>query len=147
MERLRAAEHRGERLDRRTHDVVERLLCRERGAHRLGVEAQRERRGVGDRVAVAQDKGPDAPRGAVLGHLLDERRVGGEEERELWCETLDREAAPARGIHVGDRVREREGELLHRARARLADVVAGDRDNVPARQVLGAPGEHVGDDP
>ena len=47
---------------------------------------------------------------------------------------------------VGDGVGQREGDLLHRGRARLADVVAGDGDRVPARQVLVAVGEDVADD-
>ena len=40
MQRLRAAEHRGERLQRDAHDVVVGLLGRQRAARRLGVEAQ-----------------------------------------------------------------------------------------------------------
>ena len=44
---------------------------------------------------------------------------------------------------VGDPVRERERELLNRGRAGLADVVAGDRDRVPARDPLRAVGEEV----
>ena len=48
---------------------------------------------------------------------------------------------------VRDPVRERERELLHRGRARLADVVAGDRDRVPRRHPLGAVREEVGRDP
>ena len=38
---------------------------------------------------------------------------------------------------------ERERELLHRRRARLADVVAADRDRVPVRDPLGAVREQV----
>ena len=45
-----------------------------------------------------------------------------------------------------DAVRQREGQLLHRRRARLPDVVAGDGDSVPARQPLPAVGEDVGHD-
>jgi hypothetical protein len=37
--------------------------------------------------------------------------------------------------HVGEAVGEREGELLRRRRAGLADVVAADRDRVPARHL------------
>ena len=37
-----------------------------------------------------------------------------------------------RRVDVGEAVRQRERELLRRRRARLADVVAGDRDRVPS---------------
>ena len=62
-------------------------------------------------------------------------------------ELVDVEAGVDRRLHVGDAVGQGEGDLLHRRRARLADVVAGDRDGVPLRDVLVAVGEDVGDDP
>ena len=43
VQRLRAAADRGERLQRDAHDVVERLLRRQRDAAGLGVEAQHRR--------------------------------------------------------------------------------------------------------
>ena len=49
-------------------------------------------------------------------------------------------------LHVGDRVREGERDLLHGGRARLADVVPADRDRVPVGQLAIAEGEDVGDD-
>src|SRR5439155_1463287 len=49
-------------------------------------------------------------------------------------------------VDVGDAVGEREAELLGGRTTCLAHVVAADRDRVPARNVLGAEGEHVGDD-
>ena len=51
-----------------------------------------------------------------------------------------------RALHVLDRVRERERELLHRRRSGLADVVAGDRDRIPARHLRGAEPEDLGDE-
>ena len=51
--------------------------------------------------------------------------------------------AATRRLDVGDAVGEREAELLRRARAGLADVVAGDRDRVEARQALVAVAEEV----
>ena len=50
-------------------------------------------------------------------------------------------------LHVLDAVAQRERELLRRRRAGLADVVAGDRDRVPLRHLLGAVADHVDDDP
>ena len=90
---------------------------------------------------------PQPPRRAELRHLLEEVVVRVEEEREPRAELVGRQARRDRRLAVGDPVRERERELLHRRRARLADVVAGDRDRVPARQPLGAVREEVGRQP
>ena len=51
--------------------------------------------------------------------------------------------ASTAAVAVRDAVRDRERELLHRGRAGLADVVAGDRDRVPRRDPLGAVREQV----
>jgi hypothetical protein len=56
---------------------------------------------------------------------------------------IDREARIDGSLDVGEAVREREGELLHRSRTGLADVVPGDRDRVEARQVLLGVGHRV----
>ena len=84
-------------------------------------------------VGVAQLARPDPPRGAVLGDLLEEVDVRVEEERQPRREVVDVEAALDRLLDVGEAVLERERQLLLRRRAGLADVVAGDRDRVPAR--------------
>ena len=55
-------------------------------------------------------------------------------------------ARPPGRFAVGDAVGERERELLHGGGARLADVVAGDRDRVPARTLRGAR-EEIGGQP
>ena len=49
-------------------------------------------------------------------------------------------------LHVGDAVRQGEGDLLHGRRAGLADVVARDGDGVPVGQVCRAVGEGVDDE-
>ena len=69
--------------------------------------------------------------------------VGVEEEREPARERVDLEPGVDRRLDVGDAVGERERQLLRGRRARLADVVARDRDRVPARQPLGAVAEGV----
>jgi hypothetical protein len=57
--------------------------------------------------------------------------------------------APTRSSAVRERVEhrrrvgEREGDLLHRRRARLLEVVGADVDRVPARHVLDRVGDHV----
>ncbi len=147
MKRLGAAEHACERLDRGPHDVDQRLLRRQRDARGLGVEAHPHRLLALGAVGVAHLARPDPPRGAVLRDLLEEVDVGVEEEREAGREGVDVEPALERRLDVREPVLEREGELLLRGRARLADVVAGDRDRVPARHPLRAPLDHVGDEP
>ena len=86
------------------------------------------------------------PRRAELRDLLEQVVVRREEEREPRRERR-RPARPAamRLLHVLDRVRERERELLHRRRAGLADVVAGDRDRIPVRHLGGAEAEDLRD--
>ena len=99
-------------------------------------------------VAVAQPPGPDAAGGAVLGDLLEEVDVGVEEEAEPGRERR-RSSRPAamRRLDVGEAVGEGERQLLGGRRARLADVVAGDRDRVPARHLGGAEAHHVAHQP
>ena len=63
-------------------------------------------------------------RRAELRHLLEEVVVRVEEEREPLAELVGREPGRHRRLAVGDPVGERERELLHGRRARLADVVA-----------------------
>ena len=147
MQRLGPAEDRRERLERGPDDVHLRLLGRQRDAGRLGVEAHQPGARVLRAVALAQLARPDPAGGAVLGDLLEEVDVRVEEEGEARREVVDREPAGDRGVDVGEAVREREGELLHRVRAGLADVVAGDRDRVPARHLLRAELDHVRHEP
>ena len=125
----------GQRLDRGADDVVERLLGGQRDAGGLGVEAQPHRLLALGAVGLAHLPRPDPARRAVLGDLLEEVDVGVEEEGEPRGEVVDVEAALDRPLDVGEAVLEREGELLLGGRAGLADVVAGDRDRVPARHV------------
>ena len=145
VERVRAAEDAGQRLDRRAHDVVVGLLGRQRAAGRLRVEAAHPGARVLRAEALAHRLRPDAPRGAELGDLLEEVVVRVEEEGEPRRELVDRQPGLDAVLHVLDAVAQREGELLQRGRAGLADVVPGDRDRVPLRHVLRAEGELVRD--
>ena len=72
--------------------------------------------------------------------------MAGEEEAEASGEGVDIKAGGDGGIDVGDPVGEGEGDLLGGGAARLAHVVAGDGDGVPARDVLGAVAEDIGDE-
>ena len=136
VQRLGAAEHAGQRLDRRADDVVERLLGRQRHAGGLRVEAHQPRLLVLGAVGLAQLARPDPAGGAVLGDLLEEVDLRVEEEAQARGERVDVDAALDRLLDVGEAVLERERELLRGGRAGLADVVAGDRDRVPARHLV-----------
>ena len=133
VQRLRAAEHRRQRLERRPHDVDLGLLGRQRDACGLRVEAHEERALALGAVAVAQLARPDPAGRAVLRDLLEEVDVRVEEEREPRREVVDVHPPLAAGLDVGEPVGQRERQLLGRGRPRLADVVPRDRDRVPAR--------------
>ena len=147
VERLSAAEYSGERLDRRADDVVPRLLRRERRAHRLSVEAEGKRRRRLRTVALAHDVRPHTAGGTKFRDLLEERRVRREKERELRREAIDVEPALHRSVDVRDRVGKSERELLDGVRTGLADVIAADRDRIPARVALRAVRDEIGGEP
>jgi len=134
----------GEALQRHPHDVDLGLLRLQRHPASLRVEADLHRFGVLGAEPLGDDFGPHSPHRAELGDLLEHVVVAVEEEGEPRREIVDLEAALERRFDVGDRVGEREGDLLHGRAALLADVVAGDRDRVPFRHVLGAVLEDVG---
>src|SRR5262245_45676672 len=69
-----------------------------------------------------------------------------EKERQSRRELVDLQPGVERGLDVGDAVRQRERDLLRCGRAGFADVVAGDRDRVPVRDLLCAISEDVGYD-
>src|SRR5216683_2957664 len=146
VERLRAAEHRGQRLERNADDVVIDLLRGEARACRLRMEAHHHRALVLRAEAVLHDARPQVARRAVLGDFLEEVVVHVEEEGEAAREVVDFEARLDGGFDVGDAVGDREGEFLRGGRAGFADVVAGDRDRVPVRNLFGRVLENVGDD-
>ena len=147
VQRLRAAKHRRQRLQRHAHDVVVGLLRGQRAAGGLRVEAQLLRARIGGAEPVAHDARPQPPRRAELGDLLEEVVVRVEEEREPLAERVHVEPGVDAGLDVGDAVRKRERHLLHGRRARLADVIPADRDRVPLRHLALAERDDVGDDP
>ena len=134
VQRLRAAQHRRQRLQA----VRTTLLS---GCWAVSVEPAVcvWKRSSSERASFAPKRSrmilrPHAPRRAELGDLLEEVVVGVEEERELPGEVVHVQPGVERGPHVGDAVGEREADLLRGGAAGLADVVAGDRDGVPARR-------------
>jgi hypothetical protein len=131
---------------RGAHDVVLGLLVPQRAAGGLGMEPHQPRFLALGAVALAHMPRPDAARGAQLGDLFEEVEVAVPEERQPRREVVDVETAREALLDVGEAVGQRESQLLPRRRARLADVVAGDRDRVPLRHVLGRELDQVDDD-
>ena len=94
------------------------------------MEAEHLRARVARAEALAHEPRPKPARGAELRDLFEEVVVRVEEEGEARGELVDLQARVDRGLDVGDGVGEREGDLLHGGRARLADVVAADMEIV-----------------
>src|SRR6185437_5188565 len=122
------------------------LLRGQRDAGRLAVKPHHPGAGLAGLVPLAHVARPDAPGGTQLSDLLEEVVVDVPEEGKARGEAIDIETARDAALDVGKAIRERERELLGRRGARLADVIAGDRNRIPERRVLGAPLEHVYDD-
>ncbi len=133
MCRVGSAEDRRERLHRRTHHVVVRLLGGQRDAGGLGVEAQPLGLLGPCAVDVPQPAGPDAACRAELGDLLEEIDVRVEEEGEARREDVDVQAAAQAQFDVAEAVGQGVREFLRGRRARLADVVAGDGERLVRR--------------
>ena len=144
-----AAERHGERLEHDPLDVVLRLGLGQPERVDLHAVAQAQRLRVGDAVALTPELLPEDAHRAQLGVLLDEADAGVDEERdppEDRGHAVLRDAL-ARRVEHRDRVAHRVGDLLHRRRAGLLQVVAADVDRVPLRDVLDRVGDHVRDQP
>jgi hypothetical protein len=89
VQRLRAAEHRRQRLQRDAHHVDVRLATGERAAGGLRVKTQLLRPRAGGAEAVAHDPRPEPAGRAELGDLFKEVVVGVEEERQARREVVD----------------------------------------------------------
>ena len=120
---------------------------RQRHAGGLGVEAHPRRALVLGAVALGHQLVPDPPRRPELGDLLEEVAVAVEEEAEPRREVVDPQPACECRLDVGHPVGDRERQLLDRGRAGLADVVAADRDGVPARHLARPELDGVGHQP
>ena len=91
VQTLGAAEHAGQRLDRRAHDVDLRLLGRQRHTCGLGVEPHHLRTVIGGPIAITHPPRPDPPGSPILGDLLEEIDVGVEEEGQPRGERIHRQ--------------------------------------------------------
>src|SRR5262245_4170958 len=78
---------------------------------------------------------PHPAGGAELRHLGQEVHRRGQEREQSRRHHVDRHPASDHRVQVGDRVRERERDLVHRARSGLPDVVAAHCQRHPGRDL------------
>ena len=144
-----AAERDGERLEHDPLDVVLGLGLGQAEAVDLHAVAEAAVLGVLDAVALAAELVPQLAHRAQLRVLLDEAHAGVDEEgdaAEHRAHALLRDPL-ADLVEHRDRGGHRVGDLLHRRRPGLLQVVGADVDRVPLRDVLDRVGDHVRDQP
>src|SRR6266511_2930596 len=112
VQRLGAAEHGREGLQGGADDVVVRLLAGQRDPGGLGVEPELAGLVGAGAVALPQPARPDPAGRTEIADLLEEVDVRVEEERQLWPEHVDVEAAALSQLDVGESVGQGEGQLL-----------------------------------
>ena len=144
VQRLRAAQHAGQRLERGAHDVVVRLLSGQAHAGGLGVEAAHPAPRVLRAEALLHHPRPDPAGGTELGDLLEKIAVRVKEKTEPGRKAIDRQSALERPIDVLDTVAQRERKFLNGGRAGLANMIAADRNRIEARRVAGRELDGVG---
>ncbi len=146
-----AAERHRQRLEHDPLDVVLRLGLGQAEAVDLDAVAEAQHLLVGDPVALAADLLPQRAHRPQLGDLLDQPDAGVDEEgdaaEDLGEVLVGDLAARFHLVEDGDPGRERVGDLLHRRRPGLLQVVAADVGRVPARHLVDGEGDHVGDQP
>ena len=146
----RVAAHRhGQGLQHDALDVVLRLGLGQPQRVDLDAVAEAQLLVVGDAVALAAELLPQHRHRPQLRVLLDEAHARVDEERDAaedLAHQLGRHALAHRVEH-GDGVGHRVGDLLHRRRAGLLQVVGADVDGVPLRNLGDRVGHHVGDQP
>ena len=146
-----AAQRHRQRLEHDALDVVLRLGLGQAEAVDLDAVAEAQHLLVGDAVALAADLVPEPAHRPQLADLLDQPDAGVDEEgdaaEDLGEVGLGDLAARLHLVEHGDPGRERVGDLLHRRRPGLLQVVAADVGRVPARHLVDGEGDHVGDQP
>src|SRR6266699_6508405 len=96
--------------------------------------------------AIARNMRPHTASSAEFGNFFKQVVVAVEEKGQVTREGIYIESSINGSLNVCDGIGEREGDLLYSGGAGFAYMVAADADGVPARQVLGAIAEQVGDD-
>ena len=141
----------GEHLEDDPLHVVLRLRLGESEAVDLDAVAEPQRLCVGHPVALTADALPEHAEGAQLADLLDEADAGVDEERDRSEHVGEAVGGDLTGlphsVEHPDRGRQRIGQLLHRGRSGLLQVIGADVDRVPHRRVGRAPRDDIDGQP
>ncbi len=147
VQRLRAAEHRRQRLDRGADDVVVRVLLGQADAARLAMRAQPLglRPSCAPRSVMIRCHSVRAARSLATSM----NRFMPMPQKKLRRPAKSSMSSPSalRRADIFHAVGERVGELLHRRRPGLVHVIAADRDRVELGHLRRAISDDVADDP
>src|SRR5215813_1723604 len=102
------------------------------------MESKHLRSGIARAKTIAHYSSPQSASRAELCDLFKKLIVRVEKERDSRRKRIDIETRVDRGLHVGDRIGQRESDLLRGGRTGFADVITGDRYRVPARHLASA---------
>ncbi len=111
------------------------------------MEPQPHRLLAGGAIHVAGPPSPDPASGTELGDLLEEVKVGVEEEGQPGGKNVDVQAARLAQLEVSETISEGERQLLRGRGSRLPDVIAGDRHRFVGRDRAGGVFHQVTDQP
>ena len=142
---LGATHNSGSGLQSNTDDVVVRLLSGQHGTSGLGMEAQHHGFRFLCMEAFLHDFRPYAAGSTELGNFFQYVVVGIPEEGQTASESVDVHAGFQGSFYISDAVGDGEGDFLSSGGACFTDMVAGNGDGVPFRNVLGAIFKDVGD--
>ena len=97
--------------------------------------------------ALLHDTGPQSARCPELGHLLKQVVVAGKEEGKPAGEGIHIKPHVNGCLNIGDAIGQSKGQLLSSGGPGLPYMVAANADGVPARHMLPAISEDIGDQP
>ena len=136
VQALGAAQGRRQRLIGGAHDVVIGIGLLQTDAGGLAMRAQHQGVRVGS-TKFRHDPVPQKPGGAEFGGLHEKVHADGKEERQTGGEIIDLHTARQGGFHIFAAIGKGEAQFLHKVRAGLLHMVAGDRDRVELRHFGG----------
>ena len=146
MQGLGATHNSGSGLQGNADDVVVRLLSSQHGTSSLGMEAEHHGFSFLCMEAFFHDFRPYAAGSTELSNFFQYVVVGIPEEGQTASESVDVHAGFQGSFYVSDAVGDGEGDFLGSRGTSFTDVVTGNGDGVPFRNVLGAIFEDVGDE-
>src|SRR5689334_8407676 len=146
MQRLCTAQYSSQRLDCYAHNIVLRLLRGETDPRGLRMEAHQPGTGILCLECFAHLTRPDATCSAVFGNLFEEVVMSIEEEGKAWREFIYIHTAGDAPTHILQSIAERESQFLHGSRTRLTDMISGNGNRIPLRNILRAEFHRVDDE-